>query len=1301
MKRYRILQAYLALSVCCAALSVRAEETATQPVEAPPQSDSPGFFRTIISGLFGSSPSPNPFDEAPSEGMFGELPSAPVESGPASNAREKVELQSDYEVAVREAQLRNRPLLVLLGADWCTWCRKLEEDLAKPEATSLLTQWIIVKVDVDDEPEIASRLEASALPGLRILDPLEKRVASREGYVELAELKTWLAAHRKSADPVLQRVLFDTSPPNEAAVEQLISLLGETSPTTRAAAMERLAAHPSKSATLLVETLKAGRLIQQLSAREVLRRMEAPIEDLDPWRPETLSDAKFMAVLTWSKERMEIDGDTGKPSDRTLDAKVVEELIGRLLRADATQRTSLIAQLVSLGPEIAAEARVRLANSEIEDDGARERLRELLYNALAGRSLRIKQPGLLAALAALDADSHRQAAESVMKQATSDDQVLVDELSRDADPLVRELSVQALGRLGILPDGDRIAVLLKDSSPNVRTAVLRALAAHPSDKAVQSLCDYLRDETNEDLLVHGAKCLAQLAQKPETFETLGILASNESWRVRAAAIEAAGQVLDGNSSSNPGIQYRVINGKMTKLSDSALPEPLTHAIVAAAFESDKFVAERALQLLPKLMNEKLIGEEALQGIAERLGEHPDQLQLLVGQYEVQRYGETYAPLVELAKNWLAEDNGNHTQHAAVLLSELAPTELNDRLAKLIASENHSIRLAGLKAAVDSASAYRQASLEAARVAWAAKFKEPVIEPWFESPNPTEAEAPAEEVKISTNKESPAKPIEDAEEPTTADDISLAADFFGGAAPAPAKPDSEKVTEQARGGEGFEIPSNTESSFDSVKNLFGDNPAPPPTILPPPSVSTAPKIAIKRPIKGDPALALPSKWMEEWHGEDAKNHPAWLTECDAPTELLLESDDPQERAWALTLWLVLGHSDRAEQLVSTLATLREADKAAADDLKRVDILSWLMREQLLAEVKRQVDELDGDEEQIVELLKRATWVDDAALADWLFEVMEQPGLSDADLNETLAQIVVRSRVGFFAEELPSQLSASSYQYEDQSPYRVKKALQTTRIPGRAEACNWLRERFEGAATNRQRAIILTALARLDHQAAVDAALSAIQSAEAEDETLKVALAIALFDASKPSAQRAVEFLNHKLPKVQLAALDLLASPGNVLHLSEQPSVPVVANVSGHLPGFWSLRDAYSLDNLKELAGSDDPRQQAQAKLLLLAAGEQIDLADLPSKIEELYQNHGNLLIATALAKAEKTDEPALKHYEKTFTSAANDSIAAGLYAVLRNLKGAEVAQLRRRMREEKGSSLFNNTQEDLFSSGFDP
>src|SRR5690606_16715968 len=107
-----------------------------------------------------------------------------------------------------------------------------------------------------------------------------------------------------------------------------------------------------------------------------------------------------------------------------------------------------------------------------------------------------------------------------------------------------------------------------------------------------------------------------------------------------------------------------------------------------------------------------------------------------------------------------------------------------------------------------------------------------------------------------------------------------------------------------------------------------------------------------------------------------------------------------------------------------------------------------------------------------------------------------------------------------------------------------------------------------------------------------------------------------DASKPSAQRAVEFLNHKLPKVQLAALDLLASPGNVLHLSEQPSVPIVANVSGHLPGFWSLRDAYSLDNLKELAGSDDPRQQAQAKLLLLAAGEQIDLADLPSKIEEL-------------------------------------------------------------------------------------
>ncbi|MEZ6088988.1 MAG: hypothetical protein R3C05_13375 [Pirellulaceae bacterium] len=68
-------------------------------------------------------------------------------------------------------------------------------------------------------------------------------------------------------------------------------------------------------------------------------------------------------------------------------------------------------------------------------------MHNLLYRLLASEQMRLESASLISALASADADVHRQAADKLLERSTSADQPLVDELSMDSDPLVREWAV--------------------------------------------------------------------------------------------------------------------------------------------------------------------------------------------------------------------------------------------------------------------------------------------------------------------------------------------------------------------------------------------------------------------------------------------------------------------------------------------------------------------------------------------------------------------------------------------------------------------------------------------------------------------------------------------------------------------------------------------------------------------------------------------------------------------------------------------------------------------------------------------
>ncbi len=110
-------------------------------------------------------------------------------------------------------------MLVVFGAKWCSWCRLLEDELKKDEASEIYKQWVVVKVDVDDQPELAAELQASALPALRILGLERTVIASHEGFMKVDELQTWLKENLSAADPKIQKVLYDSGKPSEQQIK--------------------------------------------------------------------------------------------------------------------------------------------------------------------------------------------------------------------------------------------------------------------------------------------------------------------------------------------------------------------------------------------------------------------------------------------------------------------------------------------------------------------------------------------------------------------------------------------------------------------------------------------------------------------------------------------------------------------------------------------------------------------------------------------------------------------------------------------------------------------------------------------------------------------------------------------------------------------------------------------------------------------------------------------------------------------------------------------------------------------------
>lgn len=74
--------------------------------------------------------------------------------------------QISYDVAYRRARDEKKPLVVLVGADWCAACKTMKADTIQTmKGSGALKEVVYTQVDKDTQPEIAQQLmQGNTLP---------------------------------------------------------------------------------------------------------------------------------------------------------------------------------------------------------------------------------------------------------------------------------------------------------------------------------------------------------------------------------------------------------------------------------------------------------------------------------------------------------------------------------------------------------------------------------------------------------------------------------------------------------------------------------------------------------------------------------------------------------------------------------------------------------------------------------------------------------------------------------------------------------------------------------------------------------------------------------------------------------------------------------------------------------------------------------------------------------------------------------------------------------------------------------
>jgi HEAT repeat protein len=555
------------------------------------------------------------------------------------------------------------------------------------------------------------------------------------------------AAQAPSSNPAtptaktLPEELLAADVPDALAVVRLVRHLGQRDATWREAAIRRLLPCPELAARPVAEAFIKGPLQTRLATLELLQAWHAPVKDLDPWRPETLTEARLKELRAWKVAEKSKRAPLG-----TSELAAARADIGRMLKGSRAEAAAVRERLARFGPALLPEVYLHLKRPTTDE--TRERLTALRYRLVAADALVLTWPGGVERLAATSAAVCQKAVQELAARATTAEEPLLLELFAHPDPLVRELSLRSLQASAGPRATEALTHLLGDPDPNVRAAVLKVFAEQPSPGMSTRIIAYVRGEKDADLVVHAVRALAG-NQSPRVIDCLKDVLAHKSWRVRAEAADALGKNVGRHTSGNE-----------EKVAD------VCAAMIGLLEDTDAFVVSRAIDVLARA--DLAVAVEPLAKVVSR---HPElastavkalaeggrmrtkavaHLRKFCGHDDPTVRAAAVAGVVQVAP----EDTDKELRQAlkdssatvrkaaaAVLFQSYVPA----RMALLLKVQNYvdndetweaMARLAGVKDAVDHDLVRKQFASSKKRPAWLVEYA-PLLQPLLSAVDPEE------------------------------------------------------------------------------------------------------------------------------------------------------------------------------------------------------------------------------------------------------------------------------------------------------------------------------------------------------------------------------------------------------------------------------------------------------------------------------------------------------------------------------------------------------------------------------------
>jgi thiol-disulfide isomerase/thioredoxin len=115
-------------------------------------------------------------------------------------------------------------LFIDFYGDWCGPCRKMDIDVSNtPEMKQQTDNIIMVKVDIDRYPHVASTCNITIIPRMMLIDPFENQIDEITGYQNLASMQRCMSKYPDEISEGVVALKALEGKENETAAKYLAS----------------------------------------------------------------------------------------------------------------------------------------------------------------------------------------------------------------------------------------------------------------------------------------------------------------------------------------------------------------------------------------------------------------------------------------------------------------------------------------------------------------------------------------------------------------------------------------------------------------------------------------------------------------------------------------------------------------------------------------------------------------------------------------------------------------------------------------------------------------------------------------------------------------------------------------------------------------------------------------------------------------------------------------------------------------------------------------------------------------------